>query len=190
MIIGITGGSGVGKSTVSEKFQKRGFLIVDADKIAHRVMDKGTDCLNEVISFFGREYLNSDGTLDRKKLGSLVFSNKELLERLNEITHKYIIKEIEFMVSNTPNAVIDAAVLFESGLEKMCSKTIFVSCPSDIRLERIMARDNIGREYAENRIKAQQSDEYYREKCDFEIVNDGDNDIEAEVEEILTCLKA
>ena len=96
MIIGITGGSGVGKSTVSKEFEKKGFFVIDADIVAHKVMDKGSECLKEVIDFFGSEYLNSDSTLNRKKLGTLVFNNKEMLDKLNEITHKYIIKAIEF----------------------------------------------------------------------------------------------
>ena len=190
MIIGITGGSGVGKSTVSAEFEKRGFFVIDADKVAHKVMDKGTECLKEVITFFGTEYLNDDGTLNRKKLGSLVFNNKEKLEKLNEITHKYIIKEIKFLSQKDENVIIDAAVLFESDLKNLCNKTIFVSCPFDIRVKRIMERDNITRTYAEDRINAQPKDDYYKQRCDFEITNDGDNDIVAKVEEILTCLKA
>ena len=190
MIIGITGGSGVGKSTVSKEFDKKGFLVIDADKVAHKVMDKGTDCLKEVTDFFGTEYLNEDGTLNRKKLGALVFNNKEKLEKLNEITHKYIIAEIKNLLEINENAIIDAAVLFESDLKNLCHKTIFVSCPFDVRVQRITARDNVSSDYATDRIKAQQNDEYYRQKSDFEIVNDGDNNIEAKVEEILTCLKA
>lgn len=190
MIIGITGGSGAGKSTVSAEFEKRGFFVIDADKVAHQVMEKGTECLKETVAFFGEEYLNKDGTLNRKKLGSLVFNNKEMLDKLNEITHKYIIKEIKCLSQKSDNVVIDAAVLFESSLKEMCDKTVFVSCPFDIRVERIMARDKVSEKYAADRINAQKKDEYYRQKCDFEIVNDGDNNIEAEAEEILTCLKA
>lgn len=189
MIVGITGGSGVGKSTVSCEFEKKGFFVIDADKVAHLVMDKGTECLKEVIDFFGAEYLNADGSLNRKKLGGTVFNNKELLEKLNEITHKYIIKEIETLAYSRENVIIDAAVLFESGLENMCNKTLFVSCPQEIRVKRIMARDNVSEEYARSRIQAQHNDDYYRKKCDFEITNDGENNIETRVEEILACLK-
>lgn len=190
MIIGITGGSGVGKSTVSKEFEKRGFFVIDADKIAHQVMDKDTECLKEVIDFFGTEYLNSDGTLNRKKLGALVFNNKEMLEKLNKITHKYITEEIKDLSQIHDSVVVDAAVLLESGLGDMCQKNIAVLCPEDIRVKRIVARDNVSQEYAKSRIMAQQKDEFYRSKCDFEIINDGDNNIEARVEEILTCLKA
>ena len=190
MIIGITGGSGVGKSTVSAEFEKRGFFVIDADRVAHRIMDKDTECLKEVIAFFGSEYLDCDGSLNRKKLGSLVFNNKGLLEELNKITHKYIVNEIELCAQNKEKVIIDAAVLFESDLRNMCEKTIFVSCPYDIRIKRIMARDNVSFDYAKSRIDAQKSDEYYRSKCDFEIINDGENYIVKNVEEILTCLKA
>lgn len=190
MIIGITGGSGVGKSTVSAQFEKNGFFVIDADKVAHKVMDQGTECLKEVTDFFGTEYLNGDGTLNRKKLGNLVFNNKEKLEKLNEITHKYITKEIVLLSEKNENTLIDAAVLFESGLNELCNKTIFVSCPFDVRVKRIMERDSITETYAKDRINAQQKDEYYRRLCDFEIINDGDNDIKVKTEEILTCLKA
>ncbi len=190
MIIGITGGSGAGKSTVSEEFRKKDFFVIDADKVAHQVMDKGTECLKEVTDFFGTEYLNFDGTLNRKKLGALVFNNKEMLEKLNEITHRHITEEIKNLMQNNENVIIDAAVLYESGLGDLCHKTIAVLCPSDIRIKRIMSRDRISEEYATSRIKAQQKDEFYKSKCDFEIINDGENNIEARVEEILTCLKA
>lgn len=190
MIIGITGGSGVGKSTASKVFEKKGFFVIDADKVAHSVMDKGSACLEEVVDFFGSDYLNPDGSLNRKMLGKTVFNNKDLLEELNKITHKYITKEIEFCAQSKENVIIDAAVLFESGLENMCDKTVFVSCSAEIRINRIMLRDDINYEYAKSRIDAQQKDDYYRQKCDFEIVNDGENNIDTKIEEILTCLKA
>lgn len=190
MIIGITGGSGTGKSTVSAEFEKRGYFVIDADKVAHRIMDKGTACLGEVTEFFGEEYLNSDGTLNRKKLGAKVFNDASLLEQLNKITHKYIRKEIEFLTQGKSLAVIDAALLFESGLDDLCEKAVFVSCPADIRIQRIVSRDGVDKDYAVSRINAQKPDEFYRKKCDFEIINDGKQDVALNVEEILTCLGA
>lgn len=189
MIIGVTGGSGTGKSTVSDYLKKAGFYVIDADSVAHSVMESGSPCLNEVLDFFGNEYLNSDGSLNRKKLGSKVFEDKNLLEKLNEITHKYIIKEIEFLALKHPFVVIDAALLFESGLSKLCDKTIFVSCIKEIRIKRIMARDNVTEQYASSRINAQKDDDFYRQRCDFEIVNDGKQNIALKIEEIFACLK-
>ncbi|MBQ2897780.1 MAG: dephospho-CoA kinase [Clostridia bacterium] len=189
MIIGITGGSGTGKTAVSLCFEKHGYFIIDADKVAHKVMDRKSPCLKEVIDFFGHEYLNQGGTLNRKKLGEKVFKNKDLLENLNKITHKYIKREIEFLAHNSSETVIDAALLFESGLDKLCQKVVFVSCPEDIRIKRIVSRDGVSKKYATSRIKAQKTDEFYRQRCDYEIVNDGEQNIALKVEEILACLK-
>ena len=175
MVIGITGGSGGGKTTVSKVFEEAGFKIIDADEVAHKVMSKGSECLKEVIDAFSDEYLNYDGELDRKKLGSLVFNSPEKLELLNTITHKHIIREIKSKVCE--KTVIDAIGLFDTELYKLCDSTIFVYCPEEIRVKRIMAREGITEEYAKNRINAQRSDEYFKEKADFTVVNDGKIDI-------------
>jgi len=189
MIIGITGGSGAGKSTVSSQFEKLGYFVIDADNVAHKVMDAGTSCLKEVIDFFGEKYLNPDGTLNRKKLGNKVFADKNMLDELNRITHKHIINEIKFLAQDKSLVIIDAALLFESGLNYMCNKTIFVSSSFAKRVERIVIRDNVSEDYAIRRINAQQKDDFYREKCDFEIKNDDDENLALRVEEILSCLK-
>lgn len=189
MIIGITGGSGTGKTVVSSHFENFGFLVIDSDEVAHKVMDKESPCLNEVAEIFGYKYLNEDKTLNRKKLGEKVFNDKTELENLNKITHKYITKEIEFLSKSSTFVVIDAPLLIESGLDKICDKTVFVSCPKDIRVQRIMLRDGISKEYALARINAQKEDDFYRKNCDFEIINDGKNDISLKIEEILDCLK-
>ena len=175
MIIGITGGSGAGKTTVSKEFINAGFNIIDADEVAHRVMRKGSKCLDEVIDAFSKEYLTKDGELDRKKLGSLVFNCPEKLELLNSITHKHIIKEIKEEI--TDKTIIDAISLFETELYTLCDSTIFVYCPKEIRVKRIMEREHINEEYALSRINAQKSDEYFKSKADFTVVNDGEQNI-------------
>lgn len=180
MIIGITGGSGVGKSTVSEWFLKKGWQVLDADEIAHRIMEPPSKVLDEIRIAFGEEFIKEDGRLDRKKLGSVVFRDEEALNKLNGITHPAIVDEIK--KTATDKTVVDAAVLFESGLGEICDKTIFVSCPADIRVERIAMRDGVTREYAINRINAQKSDDYYRKMCDYEIINDGNLSIEEQLE--------
>ena len=143
---------------------------------------KGTDCLKEVIEAFSDEYLNDDGELDRKKLGSLVFNSPEKLELLNSITHKHIIKEIKSQIEE--KTVIDAIGLFDTELYKLCDSTIFVLCPEESRIERIMAREGISREYATSRIKAQKSDKYFKEKADFVIINDGKENIKNQLKGI------
>lgn len=175
MIIGITGGSGGGKTTVSKEFEKAGFKIIDADEVAHRVMKKGTKCLEEVVDAFSEEYLTIDGELDRKKLGSLVFNCPEKLELLNSITHKHIINEIKEEM--TDKTVIDAIGLFETELYTLCDSTVFVYCPKEIRVKRIMERENINEEYALSRINAQKSDDYFKSKADFTVINDGEHNI-------------
>lgn len=175
MIIGITGGSGGGKTTVSKEFEKAGFKIIDADEVAHRVMKKGTKCLEEVVEAFSEEYLTIDGELDRKKLGSLVFNCPEKLELLNSITHKHIINEIKEEM--TDKTVIDAIGLFETELYTLCDSTVFVYCPKEIRVKRIMERENINEEYALSRINAQKSDDYFKSKADFTVINDGEHNI-------------
>lgn len=175
MVIGITGGSGGGKTTVSKEFEKAGFKIIDADEVAHRVMEKGSKCLAEVVDAFSEKYLKEDGSLDRKRLGSLVFNNPEKLQLLNSITHKHIIEEIKKEI--TDKTVIDAIGLFDTELYTLCDSTVFVYCPEDIRVKRIVEREGVSKEYAESRIKAQKDDGYFKSKADFTVINDGEHNI-------------
>lgn len=175
MVIGITGGSGGGKTTVSKEFKRLGFNIIDADEVAHKVMEKGSTCLKDVIYTFGKEYLNEKGELDRKKLGALVFNNPDKLALLNSITHKHIISKIKEQI--TDKTVIDAIGLFDTELYSLCDSTIFVYCPKEIRVKRIMEREGINESYAISRINAQKDDEYFKAKADFTVVNDGTEDI-------------
>ena len=182
MVIGLTGGSGTGKSTVSEWFLKKGFLVIDGDKISREITKKGTPVLDKIIEKFGREYLSDDGSLDRRALGGLVFSNQAALTELNKITHPAITKEVKRRLENTENAVIEGAAIFECDMHKLCDKILFVSCPYEIRIDRIVKRDNISYDYAKKRIDAQKSDEYYRALSDLEIVNDGTLSLEQKLE--------
>lgn len=182
MVIGITGGSGAGKSTVSKYLEKKGWFVIDADEIAHRLMVPGSNVLEQISLRFGKQFLNQDGSLNRKKLGNVVFSNPKALADLNQITHHVIIQEINRMSAGKSNVVIDAAILLETGLKDLCEHTIFISCPEQIRIERIMQREGIGEEYARKRISAQKNEDYFRQRCDFEIVNDGIKDIAQQLE--------
>ena len=184
MIIGLTGGSGTGKSTVSQWFIKKGYKVIDGDKLSRELTLPGSLVLGKIISEFGEEYLLSDGNLDRRKLGGLVFTDENARLKLNAILHPAITEEVEKEIADIKNAVIEGAAIHECDIWKLCDKCIFVSCPDEIRIERIMKRDNISREYAKNRVNAQKSDEYYREKCDIEIVNDGKQTLEQKLEDL------
>ena len=115
---------------------------------------------------------NSDGTLNRKKLGELVFENKERMEQLNEVIYRFIVPEVQRRLSGGGELVaVDAINLIESGAEALCDRTVAVTAPAELRVRRIMARDGIDERYARMRISAQKSDEFYRGKCDYELSN-------------------
>ena len=175
-IYGLTGKTGAGKSTVALKLAKLGFYIVDGDVIARGITEKGKPALNELANEFGCDIIESDGSLNRKLLASRAFKDKESTAKLNSITHPLIKKEFEAELMKAQNegfafAVIDAAALLESSCKDLCEKIIVVTAPEDIRLARILKRDNITKAQALIRINAQFPDEYYNEKADILIRN-------------------
>lgn len=175
-ILGITGGSGTGKTTVSKMLCERGLYVIDADKVARDVVEVGRPALSEIKDEFGAGVIKDDGTLDRKALADIVFKNADKLERLNEITHKYIIADINEKLSRLDGewAGIDAAALIESGIADKCDKVTAVAADFDVRKERIIRRDGLTEEQAVNRLKAQKDKDFYIEKADFVIENNSD----------------
>lgn len=175
MIIGLTGGSGTGKSSAARYIEQKGFLTVDFDRISREITQKNTPCLKEIVKTFSEEVLNEDKTLNRRRLGEIVFSDSEKLAILNSITHRYILKESERIVRENSrcNFLFDAPLLFEAGLEKQCDYVISVLADKETRICRIVARDSISHETAENRINSQHNDEYYMTKSDFCVTNNG-----------------
>lgn len=175
-VFGITGGSGTGKSTVSDIFRKQGITVIDADKSAREVVKKGSKCLDELCTFFGDDILFDDKTLNRKKLGGIVFSDKEKLEKLNEITHKYIKADIEDKLAacSTPLAAIDGAVIIGSNVEDLCEFIISVTAERTERISRICIRDGIDEQTAAQRINAQPDEEFYKKHSRYIICNNGD----------------
>ncbi len=177
--IGLTGGSGSGKGEFSRIFDTYdGCFSLDTDKIARQTTEKGCECLDKLAECFGKEILNDDGTLNRKKLASIAFTDKEKHQKLNQITHFYILKEIEKWICDMQEkgavaAVIDAPLLFESGCDRLCDITVGVLSPYDVRLYRIMSRDSIDETAARTRLDSRPGDNFFKEKCDFVLENDG-----------------
>lgn len=189
MVIGITGSSGAGKSTICEILERDyNVKIINADKIARKLSRKGTNYVIDIIKIFGKDIVDEEGELKRKKLAEIIYSNDEMRKKLNNSTFKYIRKEIEKQINKLNNnlvAVIDAPLLFESELDKICDKVIGVISNRELQLDRIVARDNIDFEDAEKRLNAQQNNEFYIKKCD-DIIENNNNFlyIENSVEEI------
>ena len=172
MIIGITGGTGCGKSTLLGELEKLGALILDCDKIYHQLLETDEALLSAIEARFPGTVEN--GALQRKKLGAIVFSDKNALRDLDKITHGAIKKEVLRRLEDKPKlAAIDAIGLHESGLAELCDVTVAVTAPVDVRLRRLMDRDCISAEYAHSRIAAQPDESWFREKCDYVLENPG-----------------
>lgn len=189
MIIGITGSSGAGKSTVCEILEALyNVKVLNADKIARRLSQKGTSYLIDIIKLFGHEIVDEEGELKRRKLAQIIYSDSKKREELNKYTFKYIREDIEKQINKIDESrviAIDAPLLYEANLDKMCDKVIGVIAPHEIQIERIIARDDIDYEDAEKRLNAQKDNEFYIKKCDFIIENDnGFTKVEEQVKEI------
>jgi dephospho-CoA kinase len=179
-VIGITGPSGAGKGAASEYLISKNVRVIDADLVYHGVISPPSDCLDELVSHFGRQILNSSGALDRPALAKLVFGeeNRERLEFLNKITHKYVVSRIrelvsEYAVAGVEACAIDAPLLIEAGLTDDCDVTIAVLADKEIRAARIADRDGIDISLALSRINSQKPDEYYVLGSDAVIYNNG-----------------
>ena len=172
MIIGITGGTGCGKTTLLREIQDRGGLVLDCDAVYHELLTRDMVLLDAIEARFPGVVEN--GALQRKKLGAIVFSDAAALGDLNTITHGAIRAEVLRRLETAPRlAAIDAIALFEGGLAELCDVTVAVTAPAEIRVERLMARDGISREYAENRIRAQHDEQWFAQRCDRILRNDG-----------------
>ena len=175
-VYGLTGKTGAGKSTVAEKLEKMGFCVIDGDKIARSITEKGKPAISILANEFGCDIIEDDGSLNRKLLASRAFKDRESTAKLNAITHPIIKAEFEKELRKAEAegfsfAVIDAAALLESSCKDLCEKIIVVTAPEEIRLSRILLRDGITKEQALIRINAQFPDEYYNEKADILIRN-------------------
>lgn len=178
-VFGITGGSGSGKTSVSEILASFGVEIIDTDTIAHEIVKPGMPCLAELTDCFGHEILNGDGSLNRKRLASAAFSNEEKRAALNKITHAYIKAETEKRIreSDAELAAIDGAVIIGSAIEPLCEFIVSVIADRGVRAERIKSRDLLDDTEAEQRLAAQPDDEFYIRHSAYIIYNNGDTEM-------------
>ncbi len=194
-VIGLTGGTGSGKSVVSKSLAAAGAVIVDADKIAHEIILKGEPAYQEIIEYYGTGILDEEGNIIRKKLGEIVFNDKEKLAFLNQCTHKYITAEVKRQIAEakaegTATAIIvDAPLLLEAKLETVCDLVWVVYAEPEVRAQRVMARDGITYELAKARIANQKSWDEYKAAADAVIDNSKDLPyLEGQLTEILKTL--
>ena len=175
-VVGLTGGSGVGKGEVCRIFATYGAHIVDTDSVAHGVYLAGKPAYDEVLAAFGTEILDEGGEILRKKLGAVVFGDKALLAVLSSIVHKYVILECNEIISATDSSfvVIDAPALVEADMHTSCDIVIGVFADIERRISRIAARDGISREAAAARCASQMPDDVLRTYVDIAIENNGD----------------
>ena len=172
MIIGITGGTGCGKTTLLKVIAEKGGLILDCDAIYHQLLATDASLLNAIENRFPGTV--EDGQLQRKKLGSVVFSDESALLDLNKITHSAIKEEVLRRLESRPKlAAIDAIALFEGGLAELCGVTVAVTAPAEVRVQRLMKRDSISEDYARSRIAAQHDEAWFRQRCDWILENNG-----------------
>ncbi|OQY39757.1 dephospho-CoA kinase [Candidatus Atribacteria bacterium 4572_76] len=163
MIIGLTGGIVSGKSTVALMFKDLGAKIVDADKLGHSVILPHEPAWEKIVKIFGKDVLQNDLTIDREKLGKIVFANQSLLKKLNDITHpeitKIIKKEIDSLKNKTYNQkkilIIDAALIYEAKIDRLMDKIIVVYIDEDEQIKRLIKRNNLSKDEALQRIKSQ-----------------------------------
>ena len=191
-IIGICGRSGSGKGYICKAFEEYGIPSVDTDAVYREILDRdGSSCLKEITSFFGDCVIDSAGKLDRRALAAIVFSDEsgKSLEKLNSITHKYILEETNIRISDFENqgyraVIIDAPVLFESKFNEFCDLIFAVSAPFEVSVERICLRDNRSRKEAVSRLESQLDEETLERLCDEIIINDGVSDVNMQVASI------
>lgn len=196
VILGLTGPTGAGKGFVSQALAEKGFAVVDADRVAHAVMAPGSPCVAAIAHAFGKDVLCADGSLDRKALGTLVFSDPEKLKALNALSHPPILARLQaeldaFAASGFPVAVLDAPTLLESGADKLCGHIAAVTASPVLRLTRIMERDGLSRERASQRIQAQPDVSFYTARADFVLENNDDTaNLQAAIDKMAARLLA
>lgn len=174
--LGLTGPTGAGKSTVAHLLEQNGIPLVDADAIARTVTEKGSPVLSALADAFGNDILFPDGSLDRRALAAVAFSSKENTEKLNAVTHPAILARIRRALADAAGdaVILDAPLLFETGLDALCDHTAAIVADEAVRLARITARDGISEEAAKKRMAAQPDTAFYAARADILLYNNGD----------------
>lgn len=194
-VIGLTGQTGAGKSTVRKLLKAKGAAVIDADSVAHEVADNSLSCLTDIVEHFSCMVLDEKGKLNRRALGRIVFSDRKKLALLNKIMFPYIVSAIKGQVTAYEQAgaqiiVIDGATLIESGCAKMCSVLVSVTADEETRLTRIIHRDGISKRDAVRRVSAQNPEEFYIKASDYVIKNNGTpGDLERAAEKVLDVIE-
>ena len=195
MVIGLTGQTGAGKSTLSQMFADRGVAVINADLVARETMEHSNACLSDLVLEFSTEVIHPDATLNREKLAEICFSDRKKLKRLNEITFPYIIDAIvrkleQEKQKGSEMVVLDAPTLFESGLDARCDWVVAVIADAANRLARIIARDTMTTEAAQRRVNAQNSDAFYITRADDVLHNDeGLEELKADFSDLFSKLR-
>jgi len=186
-VIGLTGVMGAGKSTVSTYLRRKGVRVIDADEISRDLTRKGQPGYSAVIRVFGQEFISEDGSLDRRALGQYVFEDKARLGRLEGVLHPLILERMQKELANTDGTVvIDAPLLHKAGLDMLCGEVWVVSAPLEMRIERILKRDQISAEEARARLESQIAPEIMEKSADVVLQNNGTlEDLYRQVDEVL-----
>ncbi|MBO4382807.1 MAG: dephospho-CoA kinase [Clostridia bacterium] len=195
IIIGLTGQTGAGKTTVAEGLRHFGYQVIKADDIARLVTEKGSPVLEELAAVFGSDILTEDGKLDRALLAERAFAGPEETQLLNAVTHPEILRLINKKINGAffdgyEGVVLDASQLFESGLNEKCTLVVSVVAPEEVRLQRIMERDGISREKALQRMGAQLPEEFFRTHSDYVLENTGtEEDLKLQLRQLAAVLE-
>jgi dephospho-CoA kinase len=176
--VGLTGGIACGKTVVRRRLEERGIPTLDADAVVHRLLQAETDVTRRIAETFGETVIAPDGSVDRKALGGIVFADEEARKKLNAIVHPGVWREVERFFderekTSDPVAVVDAALMIETGSYRRYDRLVVVHCRPELQLERLMARDGLSREDAERRIRSQMPIEQKLPFADFLVDTSG-----------------
>lgn len=195
MVVGLTGQTGAGKSTVGQVLRQNGLAVIDCDQTAREVVLPGSDCLREIARVFGGQVLVADGGLNRKKMAEIIFSDAGQREIYNKIIHSAITKKLEQEIALAKAdgllvLVLDAPTLFESGADRLCDRIVSVLSPQEKRFERILLRDGLTPDEAKARMAAQQPDDFYAKRSDLVLQNSGSlTELGEQAQRLADCLQ-
>ena len=194
LVLGLTGKTGAGKSMVCERLREEGCYIIDADKVAREILEIGSPVIEKLAEIFGEDIVKFNGEIDRKILAKKAFSSREETDKLNAVTHpairEKIADEIETAkIEEYTVCVVDAAALLESEVREDCEKIAVVFAPADVRLKRIIERDDLSVSEAKRRMDVQMADEFYLKNADIIIINDNVTDFEGEFQKLLKFIE-